>query len=161
MPASISVQLYSLREEMKDGKHAAILRQLGEIGYTGVEGAGFYGLTAKKFRALVNDCGMVVSSNHTSMPTTETVQQCIDLHYELGCDYAISGFWMPDFENADAIKRTADRVAPILEPLRKAGITFALHNHWAEFNRIDGVLVYDLLFKHCPGVRLEIDRALS
>jgi hypothetical protein len=32
----ISVQLYSLREQMKDGQHAAVLKKLGEIGFRGL-----------------------------------------------------------------------------------------------------------------------------
>src|SRR5260221_10232546 len=97
MTIPLSVQLYSLREQMKDGKHVEVIRKLGQVGYQGVEGAGLYGLTPKEFRALVADNGMVVSSNHTSLPTRDNLQEQIDLHKELGCQFVISGFWINDF----------------------------------------------------------------
>jgi len=157
MAPRISVQLYSLREETKDGHHAAVIARLAATGYAGVEGAGFYGLTPRDFRTLVEDHGMVVSSNHCGMPTAATLQECIDTHQALGTRFAVTGFWIPEFASVDAVTATADRLAPMVEALAKAGITLCLHNHWGEFTRIDGRLPYDLLLERCPGIRFEID----
>jgi sugar phosphate isomerase/epimerase len=157
MPYPISVQLYSLRKEMADGKHAAIIKKLGETGYKGVEPAGFHGMTAKDFRKLVADNGMTISSSHTGLPNASNIQQTIDTHKELGCEYFISGFWGDDFKGADAPKKCAERVAFVHNALKGTGLKFALHNHWDEFTRTDGKLFYDRLIDACPDVQFEID----
>ncbi len=157
MPAPISVQLYSLREQMKSGNHAAIIKRLGEIGYAGVECAGFYGLKPAEIRKLAQDHGMVVSSNHCELPTAANLQKTIDIHKELGTEFAVTGFWIPDFDSVDSIRRAADKVNATIEPLRQAGITLVLHNHWFEFGRIDGKLAYEHLVELAPQIKFEID----
>jgi sugar phosphate isomerase/epimerase len=158
MPAPISVQLYSLREQMKDGKHAEIIRKLAATGYKGVECAGYYGLQPKELRKLVTDNGMVVSSNHAPLPNAQTLQQCIDNHKDLGTTYAVCP-WLPreEYASVDAIKKVADKFNAVLEPLAKAGITLLMHNHDWEFSRVDGKLAVEHLLAHCPKLQLEID----
>ncbi len=68
MPINLSVQLYSLREEMKDGKHLPYIKKLAELGYKGVECAGYYGLTPKAYRAVMQDHGLSVSGTHGGLP---------------------------------------------------------------------------------------------
>lgn len=157
MPAQISVQLYTLREQMKAGNHAAVIKRLGEIGYAGIECAGFYGLKPTEIRKLAQDHGMVISSNHCEMPTAANLQQIIDTHRDLGTSYAVSGFWIPDFDSVDAIRHTADKINAVVEPLEQAGITLLLHNHWFEFARIDGKIAYQHLVEYAPKVKFEVD----
>lgn len=157
MTIPLSVQLYSLREQMKDGKHAEIIKKLGQVGFKGVEGAGLYGLSPKEFRKLVEDNGMVVSSNHSGLPTKDNLQEQIDLHKELGCQFAISGFWINDFATPDAIKATAEKTAFATAAMAKAGLTFALHNHWMEFQLVNGRIAYEWLVESCPSAKFEID----
>ena len=52
----ISVQLYSLREEAAND-FEGVLRRIGEIGFVGVELAGFHGLTPKQFAAIADGGG--------------------------------------------------------------------------------------------------------
>ena len=71
----LSVQLYSLRDQTKDGNHLAVLQALAKAGFAGVELAGFYGLQPRELRRIVEDLGMAVSSNHCfPCPTPENVQ---------------------------------------------------------------------------------------
>ena len=59
----ISIQLYSLRD-MSEMDFAGVIREVGEIGYAGVEPAGFYGQAPASLRRMVEDHGMVISSSH-------------------------------------------------------------------------------------------------
>jgi sugar phosphate isomerase/epimerase len=99
----------------------------------------------------------VISSNHGPMPTPDNLQEIIDLQQGLGTPYAVSGFWVQDFESLDAIKRTADKVNAVVEPLARAGVTFMLHNHWAEFQKVEGRIAYARFVELCPDVKFEID----
>lgn len=152
----ISLQLYTLREQ-SEKDFAGVIRAVGAIGYKGVEPAGFYGLAPKSLRRLVEDQGMVLSSSHGPWANLENLQQVIDTARELGVDLVSSGFGPEDFADSAAIRRTADTVNRMDEKLRGAGLTLFLHNHWWEFEMIDGRLKVDLLAELAPRVAFEID----
>jgi sugar phosphate isomerase/epimerase len=141
---------------MANGNHLPILQKLADIGYKGVEGYG-YGMTPAEFRKVVEDMGMVVSSYFGPTPTPETVQEFIDTAGELGTSLTVSGFWIPEFETVDAIRATADRLNAVLPTLHAAGLTFALHNHWMEFEQREGRLAIEHLLEFCPDLDLELD----
>ncbi|MBA2481394.1 MAG: sugar phosphate isomerase/epimerase [Planctomycetes bacterium] len=157
MPLPISIQLYTVREQMKDGNHAAVLKRIADIGYTAVEGGPGYGLDAKGFRALVESLGMRISSTHGAKPTAENVQQLIDTAKDLGCAYTICSYRPEDFADADTTRRLGERLAPLVERMTAAGVTFCLHNHWWEFIRLGGRLPYEHLLETCPKMQLQID----
>ena len=65
----IYVQLYSVRDDIK-ADYAATIAQVAEMGYTGVEAAGyndgqFYGLSPADFKQSIEGVGMEVLSSHT------------------------------------------------------------------------------------------------
>lgn len=151
----ISIQLYTVREQMKDGNHLAVLKQIADIGYKGVEGSGF-GLSPKEWRKVVEDLGMVNSSTWGN-PTPETVNAFIDEAHELGVKHTVCGFWTQDFESMDALKRTADKLNSVLPAIKAAGLTLSTHNHWQEFEILEGRLVVEHLLELCPDLTLEID----
>ncbi len=157
MPAPISVQLYSLREAMKDGKHATVLAALGKAGFVGVETAGLYGLKPAEFKKLASDNGLVVSSTHGPTPTATNVAEVIDTNRALGSPYAISGFGPNDFKDLDTIRTTADKLNTGISLLKSSGVKFAMHNHWWEFERLLGRAKIDWLLDLVPDLHLEID----
>ncbi len=157
MSTPISIQLYSLREQMEGGRHLDILGRLAEVGYTGVEPAGLYGMQPAEFRKVVEDLGMTISSNHGPMPGKENKNEILDLYAGLGCKWVVAGFGPDDFKDLDSIKRSADRANEAIDALEGAGLTFVLHNHWWEFETIDGKVAYEHFLPLVPKARLEID----
>ena len=152
----VSLQLYSLREaSAKD--FPAVIRAVGDIGYAGVEPAGFYGLKPRDIRKLVEDQGMVISSSHGPWASTDNLSEVIDTAGELGTDLVSSGFGPDDFKDMAAIRATAAKVNLMDERLRAAGLTLFLHNHYWEFDLIDGRLKYDVFAELAPKVSFEID----
>ena len=152
----ISIQLYSLREaSAKD--FPAVIRAVGDIGYNGVEPAGFYDLKPRELRTLVEDQGMVISSSHGPWASPENLPEVIETAGELGVDLVSSGFGQEDFADMGAIRRTAEKVNLMDERLRAAGLTLFLHNHWWEFEKIDGKLKYDVFAELAPRISFELD----
>ena len=152
----ISVQLYSLREDAQKD-FVGVLKKVAAIGYRGVEPAGLYGLKPADVRKIVEDLGMVVSSNHGPWPTTENLDEVADTARLLGSDIVVSGFGPDAFCTRDAIRKTADTVNLMADKLAKLGLTLALHNHFWEFDRVDGRIAYDVLMEQCPHVACELD----
>lgn len=152
----IAVQLYSLRAE-SEKDFRGVLASVAAMGYQGVEPAGFYGMTPANFRSHVEDLGMVICSSHRPWATPDNLTEVIDTVGALGLNKAAGGFRPDDFKDLDAIKRTADIVNRMTESLANTNIELFLHNHYWEFDRIDGRLAYDYLAELCPDVRFEID----
>ena len=152
----ISVQLYSLRDACAED-FDGVLCALAEIGYQGVEPFHLGGMTPQAFKARVTDLGMQISSSHTPWANRNEPQEVIDTISALGLTRAAGGFGPEDFVDTDAIRRTADKVNDLIAVLQPAGIGLFLHNHWWEFEEVDGSPAYYLLQTLCPDVLFEID----
>ena len=156
MTAPISVQLYSLREA-SEADFDAVLTRLAEIGYAGVEPFALFGMTPAALRRRVEELGMRISSSHYPWANRTEPEEVCDIVGELGLSRAAGGFAPDDFQDLDAVRRTADTVNGLVESLGRAGIDLFLHNHWWEFTAVEGVLAYHVLQELCPDVQFEID----
>jgi len=152
----ISVQLYSLREAAAQD-FVGVLKSVAAMGYVGVEPAGLHGLKPAEFMKIIADLGMVVSSNHGPWPNRTNLPEVIDTLQALKLNTAIGGFGPDDFKTLDRIKATAETVNVMIDQLAPAGITLALHNHYWEFDTLNGRIAYDYLLDLCPRVKLELD----
>lgn len=155
----ISLQLYTLRASAYSGGDdlPGVLKTVADIGYKGVEFAGLGGFDVKEIAKVVKDLGLQVSSSHTAFPTPENVQQIADTELALGNKRAISGFGPDAFKTADACRESIDKFNQAAELLKPYGMTFGFHNHWWEFETVDGKLVYDIVMEQSPEVFSELD----
>lgn len=152
----ISVQLYSLREESARD-FDAVLARLAAIGYKGVEPFSLFGKTPQAFRTQVEDLGMTISSSHHPWANRAPINEVVETIAALGLNRAAGGFGPDDFADMEAVKRTAETVNGLVDALAPHGISLFLHNHWWEFQAIDGKLGYRHIAERCPGVQFEVD----
>jgi sugar phosphate isomerase/epimerase len=155
----ISVQLYSLREEAQRDFRAVIAR-LGEIGYSGVEPAGFHDLSAAEFKQSVDDAGMVVSAAHVQMITDKNASEVLDQQETLGSRDLVVAFLPPEFfKDAESVQRVADKLNTAHELVSARGMSVGYHNHWWEFGtRIGDQTAHAYLFERLdPAIFAEID----
>jgi sugar phosphate isomerase/epimerase len=152
----ISIQLYTLREMAKQN-FIAVLEKVAEIGFAGVEPAGLFGHTPQEVRHIVEDLGMTVSSNHQPWPNRENLAEVAEVAAGLGTTMVICGFGPDNFKTLDDIKATAETANFIVERLTASGLSVAVHNHWWEFEILDGRLKYDIFMEMCPGLLCELD----
>jgi len=154
---AISVQLYSLREACAtdfDG----VLTRLAEIGFKGVEPFHLFDKTPQDFSAQVTALGMQVSSTHTPwVNRTDDLQEVIDTVQALGLTRAAGGFMPEDFADRETLQRTIEQTAAYVEALRPHGLTLFLHNHFWEFDDIDGRPAYHYLQDAVADVEFELD----
>lgn len=155
-PKPLSVQLYSLREESKTD-FPGVLKRLAEIGYVGVEPAGFHGLTPAEFKAMVDDLGLKVSSSHSPWCNPDNLEEVVEVAGILDVDTVTCGYGPDQFATMDAIKATAEMVNGMVDGLAKHDIHLMQHNHFWEFEMLDGKLKYDIYAELCPGVAFELD----
>ena len=152
----LSVQLYSLRDAAaKD--FVKVLKFVADVGYKGVEPAGFWNLRPSELKKIVNDLGMNIYSSHSPWAHPGNLGECMELADILGLKQIVCGYGPDDFKDMDAIKRTAEKTNYMYDVLSQNGFTLFQHNHDFEFARIDGKLKYELYRELCPRVKYEID----
>ena len=142
------IQLYTLRDIIGTDLEGT-LAALSKIGWNSLEPYGFdgnfFGHSAKEFRKMCNDLGMVITSTHTGI-TAEKAALYTEKAAEAGLEFLIlpSFSGRPD-KTLDDYKRVAHEMNQIGEITKKSGITFGYHNHNHEFKMLEDKLPYDIL----------------
>ncbi len=153
----LGVQLYSLRTHAEKD-FVAVLKRVAEIGYKAVEPAGFWNLSPAEFKKIIDDLGLKIYSSHSPWArSTDDVNAIVDTMGILGLNTCVCGYGPDDFATVDAIKRTADNTNAMQAAFEAQGITLFQHNHYWEFERIDGKLKYDIYREFCPKVKFQMD----
>jgi sugar phosphate isomerase/epimerase len=153
----ISVQLYTLREASTED-FDGVLEKLSLLGFKGVEPFNLFGKTPAAFKQQVNDLGMAVSSTHFPWTNrSDSITTVVDVVQALGLSRAPGGFGPDDFKDMEAVKRTIEATAHFVEALKPHGISLFLHNHYWEYDLIDGRPGYHYLQDAVPEVEFEID----
>ncbi len=151
----IALQLYTVRDAAV-ADFGAVLRRVAEIGYKGVEFAGLHGMAPAEVKRMVDDLGLEVASAHMALPTKENAQQLIDECQTLGVSRLVTG---PGgaIDTMGNILACADEFNAAVDALAGTGIALGLHNHWAEFQPVDGRLPEDVLLEEVPGLFAQLD----
>jgi sugar phosphate isomerase/epimerase len=173
----IGIQLYTVNGPLQSDP-AGTLQQLRQIGYRNVESAGFGGLSAKDFRRLLDDAGLVCPSAHLNFLSGD-VGAILEEAQVLGAHYAVSSLLRPgtgarpnldpsvakyaDLMRAMTLedaKQTAELANRMGEKAKQAGLQYTYHNHFSEFvDQGHGMVAYDVLLQESDPelVKFEID----
>ncbi len=160
MKPRIALQLYTIRDQLAEDFDSAIQR-VADIGYDAVETAFFPdSITPKEAARRFRDVGLTVVAAHCSLPLGEFKGPTLALLDDLQCARAIWHGWPRDvrFGSRRGIEELADAYNAAHEVARAAGIRSGLHNHWWEFEPVDGCLPYETLrsILH-PDIFFELD----
>ena len=157
----IGLQLYSLRDDVKDIGIQKVLKIVAGMGYVNLETAGYndgkiYDVAPSEFKKMVDDLGMKVTSAHLGRNLSDNRDddlawwsKATEAHAAAGLKYMIMA-WAPlnDPANAtsDNVKKYGDYFNAIGLITASSSISFGYHNHNFEFeNKIDGSPIYDLM----------------
>ena len=157
MAKNIALQLYSVRDYAKED-FVKTLKKVADIGYKAVEPAGFWNLRPTEFKKIVNDLGMEICSSHSPWASNPAILgEAMEIADAIGVKTIVCGYGPKDFEDMDAIKRTAENSRAMMEFLNRNGFSMMQHNHYWEFTRLDGRLKYEIYRELCPGMKYQID----
>ncbi len=157
MTAPIALQLYSIREELGANFESGV-RRIADMGYAGVEPAGFPGTTQEQAAKLFAELDLAVPSAHVALPVGDAKQETLDTMRALGSTRIVSGLGPDNFQTMDLIKASCDKFNEASAVAIDNGMTFGIHNHWWEFSPMDGRLVYEIMLEHlAPEVFFEVD----
>src|SRR5258708_31978252 len=158
MPAPIGIQLYTLREALASD-FEGVVRKVAEIGYVGVETAGFAGTTPKNAAKLFADLGLKVAGVHLPLPLGDKKTETLETNSNLDCRYLICGGVDPKtyFTSLDGIRRACDLLNEASAVTAQNGLVLVYHNHWSEYEKVDGQYVYQVMLQQLdPKVQFEL-----
>jgi sugar phosphate isomerase/epimerase len=144
----VGLQLYSVRGPL--GKDVeGVIAQVAEMGYEGVEFAGYYNKDADEWKKLLDKNGLVCCGSHVRGHELQekNLEKTIAFHKTLGNTFLIkpSGAGGKTKQSwLDAAKRFND-IAKALEP---HGMYTGYHNHASEFKPMDGSCAWEIFFKN-------------
>lgn len=154
---NIGLQLYTLRN-LAETDFTGMLQKVAEIGYQGVEFAGYGGLSAHALRDLLDGLGMKAASSHIALPLLES-DESLEYAAQVGIPYVVCP-WLDESSRTsmDDYRRVAERLVRIEERARNHGLTLCYHNHAFEFELMEGGrTAWDVLFEAAPPVKAELD----
>jgi len=139
----VGLQLYTLRREFERDGVATTLTRIRALGITGVETAGFYGMTAKQFRAELDKAGLKAVSMHVDFDELRTkLNDIVSDAKALGVSYVVNP-WIPH-EHPFTLEQAKQAVLVFNQAgavFKAAGLKFCYHPHGYEFQPYgDGTL---------------------
>lgn len=156
----VAVQMYTLREE-SERDFAGTLKRVAELGFDGVEFAGYGGLTAKEVKALLDKLGLQAASSHVPLEQLENnLAQVIEDQKILGSKYVVCPYLLPDRRSEADYQALISILDQAGEACRREGITLCYHNHDFELDRLaDGRTALESIFDdvNAVNVKAELD----
>jgi len=160
-PAKLSVQLYTVREQIKTDIPGT-LKRVRDIGFNYVETA-FWpdGLSLQKAASYLKDAGLSVSSAHVELPLGDYKKVFLETAAAYNCKRMIWHGW-PEDKRYSSVEGTMELISIYNESSKFAkanGLQFGLHNHWWEYrNKVGGRFVYELLLENLDkDIFFEVD----
>lgn len=132
--AQIGLQLFTIRTETEKD-FLGSLKKVAEIGYDGVEFAGYYETPARTIKQVLEDSGLQAVGTHFGVDVLESqLDQVIADALVLECaSIGCPGFWGVDYEQADTFQHFADLFNRVGEQCHTHGLRFLYHIHGHEF----------------------------
>src|SRR5579863_861375 len=144
--SQVALELYTVRDESQRD-FAGTLRRVAEMGYPGVEFAGYGGLSEQDMTALLAETGLKVPGTHVGLDALNGEQLDASIGYcrAIHCPLLVLPSLPQAYRTLDGIRALAPQLNAIGQRCRDAGIEFGYHNHDFEFASIEGQTLFDQL----------------
>ncbi|WP_035664589.1 sugar phosphate isomerase/epimerase family protein [Halalkalibacter akibai] len=156
----VAVQMYTLRDETEKD-FAGTLKKVAELGFEGVEFAGYGGLTAEEVRTLLDELGLEAAASHVPLDQLQNnLAKVIEDQKALGSKYVVCPFLMPDQRTEEDYQKLIPFLEKAGEQCKQEGITLCYHNHDFELERLnDGRMALEAIFEDtsASNVQTELD----
>ena len=143
------IQLFSLRKYLKDEKgYREVFKRVKDMGAQVVQLSGGKPLDAKIISAISKEYGLPICITHDSFNRImNDLDGLIEEHKLYGCDRMGIGMMPKQFRTGklEDLEKFIGILNDTADKLARVGMTIAYHNHWFEFDRIDGKSAYDRL----------------
>ena len=132
------------------------IKKIAKIGYAGLETVSFPGVTAEEAGKIFKNLDLQVCGAHSVLPAGDDKNEVLDTMAAIDCKRIVHSLRPAD--SVDKIKSLCNVVNHACEIAANNGMTIMLHNHWWEFEQVEGRLPFDLISQWIDSrVLFEID----
>lgn len=146
------IQLYSIKDEIKEHGLDEMLRIVKEAGYDYVELAGYYGLSPDELSAALERQGLIAYCAHI---VTSGIEEALPYIDRLG----IKRVYVPvapfDMRTDEGFEKTVIEMERASKLLASRGVSLGYHNHEMEFE--GGIDRVWRLLERVPSITSELD----
>ncbi|WHY01525.1 sugar phosphate isomerase/epimerase [Neobacillus sp. DY30] len=156
----IALQMYTLRDG-SERDFSGTLRKVKELGFDGVEFAGFGGMSVLEVKALIEEIGLQAVACHIPLNELKNnLYQVIEDLKTLDCRYVVCPYLMPDSRTEADYNALIPFLDHAGEICCNEGITLCYHNHDFELDKLsDGKMALETIFDktQSENVKAELD----
>ncbi len=146
----IGLQLYSVRKACAKDP-AGVIAAVAEMGYEGVEFAGYYDRSAEDLRKILDKNGLKCCGTHIRLDTLQgdALKDTVEFNKTLGNEFLIVS-WMPHsyLESVQTLKDTAKVYNELAEKVKEFGMRVGYHAHGGDFKKVEGEFAWDIFFEN-------------
>jgi sugar phosphate isomerase/epimerase len=157
----IGLQVYSVRGEAQKDL-AGVIAQVAEMGYEGVEFAGYYNWPAEKIRKLLDQYKLKCCGTHTAVTTLmgDEFAKTVEFNKTIGNKNLIApgipGNMQPDSKAAWVL--FAKLMTELAGKAKEQGMRVGYHNHAGEFDAKGGFIPWEVFASNSgKDVILQVD----
>lgn len=157
MSIPIALQLYTLREEM-ERDFIGTLKKVSDLGYRGVEFAGFGGFSAAELKSYLEEFRLTPVGAHIGIDALKNnLEEIIEYNLQLGNKYIVCPW--ASFQGKEDYIAMAEALGEIGIKLKEAGLQLCYHNHAHELQSFEGEYGLDILYRTVDSelLKAEID----
>jgi sugar phosphate isomerase/epimerase len=136
----IALQLWTIRDAMASDADQALGR-VKVAGFSAVELAPLSsGLTSKRLAECLARHDLAVVSIHGELPSSATIGQWTEISRACRCSKIVWHGWPrdPRFDSLSGVRDLISACNEAGEIARDRGLQFGMHNHWWEFEPVEG-----------------------
>jgi sugar phosphate isomerase/epimerase len=154
----IGLQVYSVRNEAQKDL-AGVIAQVAEMGYDGVEFAGYYNWPAEKIRKLLDEHKLKCCGTHTGVNEMmgERFAKTVEFNKTIGNKNLIAPSGMRT-GSQEAVVQFAKQMTELAAKAKEQGMRVGYHNHAGEFDAKAGFIAWEVFASNSSkDVILQVD----
>jgi sugar phosphate isomerase/epimerase len=146
----MNLQLWSVNDQTQKD-FAGTLEKVAKMGYTGVEFAGYGGISAADMKALLDSLGLVAVSSHVGYDLLKNdIEKEIEYLNILGAKYIVCP--SAGLRTVEAAKKLSEEFSEWGEKAKAGGLIFGYHNHDFELKADNGQYPLEVMFENAGGL---------
>jgi sugar phosphate isomerase/epimerase len=157
----IGIQLYNLRDKIADAASLfKVLEQLAAFGYDGVEftNSCYFDITPEALKQKLAELRLEIIGVHLQYQKWfDGLDAEIDYARRAGISTVIFPYIPEEGQNEKNYRALSAKFGEFLKTCKNAGLEMVYHNHWFEFEVLDGQYALDCFLQANPDLLLELD----
>lgn len=154
----IGLQLYSVRDHVEKQGLMRVLELVSEMGYEGVEFAGYFDHDSRQLAQKLNQLGLAAAGSHLGYDSLAgNLEEQLKFASELSA-FSITLPWMnrQDFEE-NSIGEKSEEIEKMAKRAADYNITFCYHNHDHELVSFRDSTALEEFLELAPSLKLQLD----